>query len=132
MSDTIILRGIVVELTGDLARAFVADACRAGESVIDDSTLMEKYDLTPEDLQKLANNKQIGRAIRNEREHRLRSGIATRELAAKSYFKAPTVLDSILMNDKQAHATGLKVPGSSVLSPHLKINPIQQRKVKGS
>jgi hypothetical protein len=42
MSDTIILRGIAVELTSDLGRAFVADACRAGESVIDDSTLMEK------------------------------------------------------------------------------------------
>jgi hypothetical protein len=61
---------------------------------------MEKYDLTPEDLQKLANNKQIGRAIRNEREHRLRSGIATRELASKSYFKVPTVLDSILTNEQ--------------------------------
>jgi hypothetical protein len=100
MSDTIILNGIVVELGSDAARAFVADATRAAESVIDDSTLMEKYDLTPEDLQKLANTKAVGRAIRNEREHRLRSGIATRELAAKSYFKAPTVLDSILMNEQ--------------------------------
>jgi hypothetical protein len=59
-----------------------------------------RYDLSVEDLQKLANTKAVGRAIRNEREHRLRSGIATRELAAKSYFKAPTVLDSILMNEQ--------------------------------
>ena len=100
MSDVITLNGIEVELGSDAARMFISDACRAGESVIDDATLMEKYDLTPEYLQTLASNKQIGRAIRNEREHRLRTGIATRELAAKSYFKAPTVLDSIMMNEQ--------------------------------
>jgi hypothetical protein len=99
MSSTITLRGVQVELDSDLGRAFITDATRAAEAVIDDATLMEKYDLTLEDLKKLANMKAVGRAIRNEREHRLRSGIATRELAAKSYFKVPPVLDSILMNE---------------------------------
>jgi hypothetical protein len=100
MSETIILNGIEVELGSDAARAFVADATRAAESVIDDQTLMEKYELSSEQLQVIANTKAVGRAIRNEREHRLRSGIATRELASKSYFKVPTVLDSILMSEQ--------------------------------
>jgi hypothetical protein len=98
--STITLNGIEVELTSDLGRAFVTDACRAGEAVVSDQDLMTKYDLTPEELQAIANTKAVERAIRNEREHRLRSGIATRELAAKSYFKAPTVLDSIMMNEQ--------------------------------
>jgi hypothetical protein len=103
MSDTIILNGIEVELTSDLGRAFVTDATRAAESVVDDQTLMERWELSIEELQAIANTKAVGRAIRNEREHRLRSGISTRELASKSYFKVPTVLDSILMNE-QANA----------------------------
>jgi hypothetical protein len=103
MSSIITLNGIVVELTSDLGRAFITDACRAGESVIDDSTLIEKYDLSIEELQAIANTKAVGRAIRNEREHRLRSGIATRELASGYFFKVPKVLDSIL-SDEQANA----------------------------
>jgi hypothetical protein len=103
MGDSIILRGIEVELTSDVGRAFITDATRAGEGVISDQDLLEKYELSIEELQAIANTKAVGRAIRNEREHRLRSGIATRELAAKSYFKAPTVLDSIMM-DEQANA----------------------------
>jgi hypothetical protein len=103
VSDTITLNGIEVELTSDLGRAFIVDATRAAESVISDSDLLEKYDLSIEELQAIANTKAVGRAIRNEREYRLRSGISTRELAAKSYFKAPTVLDKI-MSDEQANA----------------------------
>ena len=41
MSDVITLNGIEVELGSDAARAFISDACRAGEFVIDDATLME-------------------------------------------------------------------------------------------
>jgi len=63
---------------------------------------MEKYDLTIAELQTIANMKAVGRAIRNEREHRLRSGIATRELASGYFFKAPTVLDKI-MSDEQVN-----------------------------
>jgi hypothetical protein len=103
MSETIVLRGVQVELDSDLGRAFITDATRAAESVTDDRALIEKYELSTEELQAIANTKAVGREIRNEREHRLRSGIATRELAARSYFKAPTVLDSILMNE-QANA----------------------------
>ena len=66
MSGTIVLRGVQVELDSDLGRAFITDATRAGESVIDDSTLMEKYDLSLEELQAIANTKAVGRAIRNE------------------------------------------------------------------
>jgi hypothetical protein len=103
MSNTIVLRGTEIELDSDAARAFITDATRAGEGVISDQDLLEKYELSIEELQTIANIKAVGRAIRNEREHRLRSGIATRELAAKSYFKAPTVLDSIL-TDPSANA----------------------------
>jgi hypothetical protein len=103
MSEAIILRGVQVELDSDLGRAFITDATRAAESVIDDRTLMEKYELSIEELQMIANTKAVGRAIRNEREHRLRSGISTRELASGYFFKAPKVLDSIMMNE-QANA----------------------------
>jgi hypothetical protein len=103
MADTVIrLNGIEVPLTDDLGRQFVTDATRAGEGVITDEDLLDKYELSNDELQKLANMKAVGRAIRTEREHRLRSGIATRELANGYFFKAPTVLDKI-MGDEQAN-----------------------------
>jgi hypothetical protein len=127
VSDTITLNGIEVELASDAGRAFITDATRAGEGVIDDATLMEKYDLTPEEVQKLANNKAVGRAIRIEREHRLRSGIATRELAAKNYFKAPTVLDEILMdaNANPRHRIEAAKEIRQVAAPESPNNPIE-------
>jgi hypothetical protein len=102
MNSTITLNGVQVELNSDEGRAFVVDATRAGEGVIDDATLMEKYELTTDELQAIANMKAVGRAIRSEREHRLRSGIATRELASGYFFKAPKMLDKI-MSDEQAN-----------------------------
>jgi hypothetical protein len=128
MSGTITLNGIDVELDSDLGRAFITDATRAGEGVIADEDLVEKYELSSDELQKLANNKAIGRAIRNEREHRLRSGIATRELAARSYFKVPTVLDSILTNEEAnarhriESARELRV----IATPENQVNPAAQ------
>jgi hypothetical protein len=102
VGESITLNGAQVELDSDLGRSFITDATRAAESVIDDATLMEKYELSIEELQVIANTKAVGRAIRKERELRLRSGVATKELAAKSYFKVPTVLDSILMNEQMS------------------------------
>jgi hypothetical protein len=44
---TITLRGIEVELTSDLGRAFTISACQAAEGLIEDSELAEAYELTP-------------------------------------------------------------------------------------
>ena len=96
MSDTITLRGIEVELTSVVAHEFVVSACHAAEGLIDDSELAESYELTPEDLQNLANNKALGRAIKAELLRRVNSGTAARQAAAKIFVRAPRVMGEIL------------------------------------
>src|SRR5262249_31129480 len=96
MSDNITLRGVAVEIGSAAGFEFVIDATRAAEGLLDDRELAEKYELTPEDLQNLANNKALGRAIRNERERRVRNGVAAREAACGYFVKVPKVLDSIV------------------------------------
>jgi len=102
MSSTITLRGIEVELDSDLGRRFVTDATRAAESVISDQDLMEEYELSPTDLQALANVKTVQRAIRDERTRRVRSGLAAKELASGYFVNAPGRLNKIMM-DEQAN-----------------------------
>jgi hypothetical protein len=96
---TITLRGIEVELTSDLGRAFTISACQAAEGLIEDSELAEAYELTPEDLQKLAANKALGRAIKSELARRVNLGIAARQAAAKEFATAPKVLGKLLRGD---------------------------------
>jgi hypothetical protein len=103
MSETIVLRGVPVELEGAIGHAFVVDATRAAEGLIDDAQLMETYELTAEDLRTLAANKTLARAIQAERTRRVRTGLAARESASGYFIKAPKVLDSIMM-DEQANA----------------------------
>jgi hypothetical protein len=95
MGDIVQLRS-PIDLTSDRGRAFIVDATRAAESVISDQDLASKYDLSPMDLRNIAKDPAVGKAIRAERESRLRSGRAARELAAKAFVKAPAVLDTIM------------------------------------
>jgi hypothetical protein len=90
------LRGVAVEITSAAGYEFVVDATRAAEGLIDDATLMEKYELSPQDLKNIASNKALGRAIRDERERRVRNGVAAREAACGYFVKVPKVLDSIV------------------------------------
>jgi hypothetical protein len=97
---TLTLRGVSVELTSDVARAFITDAARAGEGVIDDQELATKYDLSIDDLKNLASIKAVQRAIVDERTRRVRSGVAARELATGYFVNAPGQLNKIMMSEQ--------------------------------
>jgi hypothetical protein len=99
----IILRGVPVDLDSAVGYAFVCDAVRSAEGLIDDAQLMETHELTAEDLRTLAANKTFARAVQAERNRRVRTGLAARESASGYFIKAPKVLDSIMM-DEQANA----------------------------
>jgi hypothetical protein len=96
----ITLRGVAVEITSAAGFEFIVDATRAAEGLITDDDLRDKYELSVEDLQSLANNKALGRAIRDERSSRERSGAAARESAAKIFVRAPKVMGTILDNEQ--------------------------------
>ena len=95
MGDIIQLRSPIDPNT-DAGRAFVVDATRAGEGLITDKELQEKYDLSPADWQNVIKDTALGRAIRDERDRRVRNGTAARESAAKHFVKAPTILAGIM------------------------------------
>jgi hypothetical protein len=96
MGNVVDLHPAPLDLTSDAGRAFIQDATRAAEGVISDSDLQAKYEISAADLRSIAKNPAVGKAIRAERESRLRSGRAARELAAKHFVKAPAVLDTIM------------------------------------
>jgi hypothetical protein len=95
MSD-VILRGTPVSLESDVGLQFVTDCTRAAEGLYDDKELTEKYELSPLDWTNLVKDKELERAIRRERESRVRSGQAAREAAQKHFIKAPTILAGIM------------------------------------
>ena len=51
MADTVILRGVAVELNSDVGRQFVIDCVRAAEGLITDKELAEIYEISPADWQ---------------------------------------------------------------------------------
>ena len=91
----IVLSKTPIDIHTDAGRAFIVDATRAGESLITDAELREKYELDATELQALAANKAVGRAIREERDRRVRSGTAAREAAAKYFVAGPGILNQI-------------------------------------
>jgi len=103
MSETIVLRGISVELDGPVGHQFVVDVTRAAEGLITDADLCETYEVSMEDLQTIAKNKAFARAVQAERKRRIRTGLAARETAAEIFVRAPKVMGEIL-DDKQASA----------------------------
>ena len=95
--SNIVLGGVSVELTSDIGRQFVVDCTRAGEGLISDRELAEIYEISPADWQNIAKDAALGRAIRAERDRRVRNGTAAREAASKHFVKAPGVLDRIMV-----------------------------------
>jgi hypothetical protein len=55
--------------------------------------------LSDRDWERLAGNKPLLQAVREERERRIASGDAAREAAQRHYAKAPTVLGDILTDN---------------------------------
>jgi hypothetical protein len=99
-NDTVVLHGRTVELTSDEGRKFVVDCVRAAEKLISDSELQEIYEISPENWAKLEQNRSLIKAIRDERKRRIRNGQTAKEAAAGFFVKAPTVLDSIMSDER--------------------------------
>src|SRR6476661_7593799 len=85
-----------IDITTDRGRDFIIDATRAGEGLITDAELQEKYEISDTDWRVIVKDKAVGRAIRSESERRVRNGTAAREAAAKHFVKAPAVLNTIM------------------------------------
>src|SRR5262245_28349213 len=101
MSNVVVLRGIPTDLTSAIGHQFVVDCVRAGEGLLSDQELVEKYEIPPDDWKEIIENTALIRAIRAESERRVRNGTAARESAAKIFVRAPQVLGTIL-DDKHA------------------------------
>ena len=98
--DVVVLHGTPTKLDSDAGRKFVTDATRAAEGLIDDKTLQEIYEISPENWENITKNVALGRAIRDAGRARVRSGQAAREAAQQHFTKAPTILDSIMSNER--------------------------------
>ena len=85
-----------IDITTDAGHAFVVDCTRAGEGLITDADLKEKYELSPADWRNVTKDAALGRAVRAERERRMLDGTAARESAARHFVKAPTILAGIM------------------------------------
>jgi hypothetical protein len=96
MGDIVNLRSTPFNIDSDVGHQWVVDCCRAGEGLITDKELAEKYELSPADWQSITKDKSLGNAVRAERERRVRTGQAVKEAAAKHLVKGPGILDSIM------------------------------------
>src|SRR5262245_49725041 len=99
--DCVILRGISVPLISDLGGAFITDCSRNRERLLNDNQIQEKYSLSPDYWNGLAQNKTLRLKINAEHERRVRNGTAAQESAAKIFAEAPEVLGTIIQ-DKSA------------------------------
>jgi len=102
VGDIVKLRSMPIDLSSDVGHAFVVDATRAGESLITDQELREKYELSAADWRALTKSKELGRAIRAESERRQRSGLAAKEAAARHLVKGVGIVDQI-MTSTESH-----------------------------
>jgi hypothetical protein len=98
--DVIVLNGKPTKIDSSEGSAFVRDACRAGESILSDEMLCQTYGLTPKNLEKLTENRALIAAVRAEGRRRVRSGQRAKEAAQGIFVKAPTVLDSIMSDER--------------------------------
>jgi hypothetical protein len=101
MGDVVDLQGrnFPIDLNTDVGHQWVADCCRAGEGLITDRELAEKYELSPADWQAIRKDRALERAVRLERERRVRTGQAVKEAAAKHLIKGPGILDGIMSGE---------------------------------
>jgi hypothetical protein len=102
MGDVIVLRSIPIDLNSTTGHQFVVDCTRAGEGLLTDKELQEKYELSPVDWRNITKDVALGHAIRAERDRRVLNGAAAREAACKHFVKAPGILGEI-MTDAQSN-----------------------------
>ena len=100
MGDVIALSKSPIDLNSDVGHQFIVDCTRAGEGLLSDKELQEKYELSPADWQNITKDMALGRAIRAERERRMLNGTAARESAAKHLVKGPGILDQIMTSEQ--------------------------------
>jgi hypothetical protein len=100
MASTIALNGTETALATPEGREFVADCVRAGEGLITDAELREKYEIAANVWKGITKNKTLVQAIRTESERRVRTGVAAQEAAAKHYAKAPNYLNDLMVDPK--------------------------------
>jgi hypothetical protein len=77
----------------------IVDICRAAEKLVSDDEVREKYGLSVEVWRSSVKNQELVKAVRAEKERRVLNGVAAREAAARSFVKAPAILDEIMTND---------------------------------
>ena len=77
-------------------RTSLSATASAGEGLITDKELAEKYEMDPAAWKAITKDVELGRAIRVERERRVLNGAAAREAAAKHFVKGPGILDQIM------------------------------------
>lgn len=92
---TTLSSGVPIDLDSDPGRRLVCDCVRAGEGLLSDAELQRKY-ISPLDFQAIAKDSALIKAIQAERERRVLSGVAVREMAAKHLIKGPSILDGIM------------------------------------
>jgi hypothetical protein len=93
------LRGQVVSVESDAARAFTTDCARNIEGLKSDRELQEDWGLDEPEWARLAENAPLLKAVKAQREQRVRSGEAVREAAQEAFVKAPAILSNILTNE---------------------------------
>lgn len=98
--DTITLNGKLTKIDSTEGAAFLRDACRAGEGILSDESLCQIYNLSPNDLEKMTENKTLIAALRAEGRRRVSSGARTKEAATQRLTKAPQILDDLMSSDK--------------------------------
>jgi hypothetical protein len=97
MSSNIVpLRNMPTDLASDIGHAWVIDCCRAGEGIITDKELSEKWELSPKDWTAIRKDKALERAVRAERERRVRTGQAAKEAAARHLVRGVGIVDQIM------------------------------------
>ena len=99
MGDVVLLSKTPIDLNSDVGHRFVVDCTRAGEGLLSDKELQEKYELSPADWQNITKDMALGRAVRAERERRMLDGTAARESACRHFVKAPGILNSIMSSE---------------------------------
>jgi hypothetical protein len=96
MGDIVKFTNFPIDLTSDAGHQWVADCCRAGEGIITDKELSAKWELSSADWRAIRKDRTLERAIRAERERRVRSGQAAKEAASKHLVKGVGIVDQIM------------------------------------
>jgi hypothetical protein len=81
---------------------FVSDLCRFSEGIATEAAIRKKWRLEESEWTTLGENDELVRAIEEEKLQRIRNGTFTRERSAQLVTKAPDVLSTILLDEKNS------------------------------